>query len=170
MAQSLSQLYVHIIFSTKKRAPFLQGADIQQRVHNYIKGICHQQQCESIIVGGMEDHIHILTCLKKNMDLSKLIEEIKHSSSKWIKSLATSDNQLDQFYWQRGYGAFTVSESMVDIVSRYIENQEIMECFRGSLSGQNTLPSTSLPRSAWECHLRRSAPQIGRGAWNNIND
>ena len=124
MSQSLDQLLVHLIFSTKKRYPFLKDIDIQKRLHNYIKAICHQLKCEAIIIGGVDDHVHILISLHKNMRLSDLIEEIKKSSSIWIKGLNISKNCLNEFYWQRGYGAFSVSQSNAEAVKLYIKNQK----------------------------------------------
>ena len=84
MPQSLTQMLIHIIFSTKKRYPFLRDMLIQQRLYDYIKAICHQLKCEAITIGGMEDHIHILTSLNKNIELSYLIEEIKKFLTKHL--------------------------------------------------------------------------------------
>jgi len=123
MPQSLSQLWVHIIFSTKERYPFLKESAIQERLHDYIKAICHKQKCNAVIVGGVEDHVHILASLHKSITLSALVEEIKKSSSKWIKTLDVSKDILSQFYWQSGYGAFSVSQSNLEPVSLYIKNQ-----------------------------------------------
>ncbi len=120
MSQSLSQLWVHIIFSTKNRHPFLKDALVRERLYDYIKAICHTKNCNAKIVNGIEDHLHILVSLHKNISLSKLVEEIKRSSSKWIKTL---DHSLCQFYWQNGYGAFSVSQSNVERVKWYIKNQ-----------------------------------------------
>ena len=124
MSQSLAQMWIHIIFSTKNRYPFLIQPDLQLRVHNYINAICHKLQCNSIIVGGIADHVHILTHLHKNISLSQLVEKIKKSSSKWIKTIDTSDCILNKFYWQRGYAAFSVSQSKLEAVRLYIENQQ----------------------------------------------
>jgi putative transposase len=123
MSQSLSQTWVHIIFSTKKRHPFLKDSVIQQRVHDYIKATCCKQNCTAVIVGGVEDHVHILANLHKTIALSDLVEEIKKSSSKWIKTLHGNGSVLDRFYWQNGYGAFSVSQSSVEAVKFYIKNQ-----------------------------------------------
>ena len=123
MSQSLSQLWTHIIFSTKKRYPFLKEPAIQQRMHDYLGAICLQQQCKPMIVGGVADHVHLLISLHKNIALSVLVEKIKKSSSKWIKTIATPNDNLSQFYWQSGYGAFSVSQSNVEAVRSYIANQ-----------------------------------------------
>lgn len=124
MSQSLSQMWVHIIFSTKDRYPFLKNPTVLQKVHHYIQAICHQQNCTPAFIGGIENHVHILLNMHKSLTLTKLIEEIKKSSSKWIKTLDMLDHDLTRFYWQRGYGAFSVSQSSVENVKRYIANQQ----------------------------------------------
>jgi putative transposase len=93
---------------------------VRERLYDYIKAICHAKNCDAKIVNGVEDHLHMLVSLHKNISLSKLIEEIKRSSSKWIKAL---DSSLHQFYWQCGYGAFSVSQSNLERVELYIKNQ-----------------------------------------------
>lgn len=125
MSQSLSQLWVHIIFSTRNREPFLKSPRTQKRMHEYIKEICHKNDCNTVIVGGTEDHIHLLTNLSKNLTLSHLVEIIKKSTSKWAKTLKEDNISLDSFYWQSGYGAFSVSQSNVNAVAIYIKNQNI---------------------------------------------
>ena len=90
MSQSLAKLWVHIIFSTKQRYPFLSDPIIQQRMHAYLKAICFKQNAEMAIVGGVEDHVHLLTHLPKNISLSDFIEEVKTASSKWIKTINSS--------------------------------------------------------------------------------
>ena len=125
MPQSLAKLWVHIIFSTRDRYPFLKNPTVQQKVHQYIKSICYKQDCQAMMVGGIGDHVHILTSLSKNISISKLVEEIKKSSSKWIKTLSSVDEALSQFYWQRGYGAFSVSQSALTAIKSYIQNQQI---------------------------------------------
>ena len=124
MSQSLSQLWVHVIFSTKKRCPFLNDSFIQKRMYGYIKEICESNHCNVMSIGGIADHVHLLVSLNKNIALSDLIEKIKKSSSKWIKKLDAPNNQLNQFYWQNGYGAFSVSQSNLKMVVNYIKNQQ----------------------------------------------
>jgi REP element-mobilizing transposase RayT len=124
MSQSLSQIWVHVIFSTKNRKSFLKDPGIRKLFHNHIASLCNQHGSPALIVGGVEDHVHLLINLNKNQSLSSIIENIKKYSSKWIKALAISDENLSQFYWQNGYGAFSVSQSNVEKVKNYIENQE----------------------------------------------
>ena len=120
MGQSLSKVYVHITFSTKKLIPFIDSA-IKLRLHEYLGGICNQLDCIPLQVGGTNDHVHILCLLSKKITQIKLVEEVKKSSSKWIKTI---DSKYRSFYWQDGYGIFSVNPSEVDIVINYIKNQE----------------------------------------------
>ena len=120
MGQSLSKILVHIIFSTKERRPWLSD-QIANELYRYIIGTLKQYDCETKIIGGIEDHIHILCSLSKNHASNKIIEKIKTSSSKWIK---TKGEKYQDFYWQNGYGIFSVSSIHEDIIYNYIFNQK----------------------------------------------
>jgi len=119
MAQSLSKVYVHITFSTKLRQNIIAEA-IEKSLFNYIGGICKGLECNPIRVGGHKNHIHILCLLSKKITQIKLLEEVKKQSSKWIKK---QDGNFRNFYWQDGYGIFSVNPSEIDIVANYINNQ-----------------------------------------------
>jgi putative transposase len=119
MPQSLVQIYVHLVFSTKDRRPFLREQSILERLHAYLVGACKGQDCPSLQVGGVEDHVHLLVRLGKSVDVSTLIRELKRESSKWVKA----ELNLSEFHWQSGYGAFSVSPSHVDAVIEYLRNQ-----------------------------------------------
>ena len=119
MGQSLVQNYIHIIFSTKHREQLIQPP-VELELHAYLGGICNRLESQSIIVGGYTDHIHILCKLSKKLPLMKIIEELKSHSSKWIK---TKGKPYEKFYWQDGYGAFSVNPSEIDVVISYIANQ-----------------------------------------------
>ena len=119
MAQSLVKNYLHIVFSTKHRKPLI-NQHIESELHQYLAGICKNLECYPIKIGGHIDHIHILCTLSKKIALIKLLEELKSHSSKWVK---TKDNSLSNFYWQDGYGAFSVNPAEIDVVKGYIENQ-----------------------------------------------
>jgi REP element-mobilizing transposase RayT len=93
---------------------------IEAELHSYLGGICKKLNCQPLKIGGYTDHVHILCMLSKNIVLAKLLEEVKSHSSKWIKTL---DPALSKFYWQDGYGAFSVNPAEVDIVIAYIDNQ-----------------------------------------------
>lgn len=120
MSQSLNRIYVHLIFSTKNRVPLITD-DIKDELFNYLGGVCKNLECNPLQVGGYRDHVHILCLLSKKMTLVKLLEEVKSSSSKWIK---TKDEKFSNFYWQSGYGAFSVNPTEIDVVIKYIQNQE----------------------------------------------
>jgi len=120
MAQSLAKNILHLIFSTKNREPIL-TADIRPKLHSYMGGILRQWESPAILMNSVADHIHILFYLSKNHALKKVVEEVKKGSSKWIK---TKGPHFAKFYWQAGYGAFSVSQSNVHVVKRYVENQE----------------------------------------------
>jgi REP element-mobilizing transposase RayT len=121
MPQSLAQIYVHLIFSTKDREPLLSDDAVRKQTHAYLAGICRQQDCPAVVIGGVADHVHILNRLGRTIDLATLVREIKRDSSKWIKE---NDRRLGAFHWQAGYGAFSVSPSHVDALVAYIEAQE----------------------------------------------
>src|SRR5216684_6316519 len=119
MGQSLSQIYLHVVFSTKDRRPFLQDCDVRKKLYTYLKGICKKQGSPWLAVGGVEDHVHIACRLSKNLGVSTLIKELKQGSSVWVKS---EFKLLSSFHWQSGYGAFSISPSHVAALIRYIEN------------------------------------------------
>ena len=120
MPQSLSQLYVHLVFSTKHREPFL-GAPLRTQMHPYLATVLTNSGSQAIRVGGTADHVHALFRLSKNISLAGIVEGIKTSSSKWIK---TKGRALASFHWQSGYGGFSVSPADVEKVTEYIAQQE----------------------------------------------
>ena len=120
MPQSLSKVYVHITFSTKYRQKLITDA-IKTPLFEYIGGICKGLECNPVQVGGYRDHIHVLCTLSRKVTQMKLLEEIKKRSSLWIK---TKGAEFNNFYWQDGYGIFSVNPAQVHIVERYIQNQE----------------------------------------------
>jgi putative transposase len=122
MPQSLSQIFIHSIFSTKERYAFLRDMEIRSNLYAYIAQILKSRGANAIIVGGTSDHVHILHLLSKNEPISQLIREVKRSSSISIKE--GGDAMLSKFHWQRGYGSFSVSKSNVDSVYKYIQRQE----------------------------------------------
>jgi putative transposase len=120
MGQSLVQNYIHIIFSTKNREPFILPK-IENDLFSYLGGICNKLECTVLKVGGHLDHVHILCMLSKKIALMKLLEVVKANSSGWIK---TNGEDYSDFYWQNGYGAFSVKHADVQSVIDYIENQK----------------------------------------------
>ena len=119
MGQSLVRNYIHIVFSTKYRQPLIKGP-VEKELHAYLGGICNNLDCQPIKIGGYTDHIHILCMLSKKITLMKLLEVLKSHSSKWIK---TKGDDFKNFYWQDGYGAFSVKPSETERVITYIANQ-----------------------------------------------
>lgn len=120
MSQSLCKIYLHVIFHIKTTSPHIKGEDLN-RLHSYIGALINETGCQTIRVGGTENHIHALCLLSRTETPAHLVEEIKRNSSRWIKSL---DNHYGHFAWQGGYAVFSVSQSVVDKTLAYIENQQ----------------------------------------------
>lgn len=120
MAKSLSKLLLHIVFSTKRRANLIPKTLLPE-LHAVIASICRKQGSEAFRVGGTENHVHIAGSLPRTVSVSELIKTIKLNSSKWINA----DRRLHfHFYWQAGYGVFTIGYSQLNSLLTYIENQE----------------------------------------------
>jgi REP element-mobilizing transposase RayT len=117
MPQSLANILIHTIWSTKDRRPMI-GEDVRAGLHGYMAGILKNIESPALIINSVEDHVHLLCQLSKNIAACKLMEEVKKSSSKWMKAQGLLD-----FSWQNGYGVFSVSESNVPAVRKYIEGQ-----------------------------------------------
>jgi putative transposase len=120
MPQSLSKVIIHIIFSTKDRKPWL-DRDVRPRMHAYVATICRDLNADPFLVGRVADHLHVVTTLPRTLAQADFVEAMKKTSSKWIKAL---DPKYRGFYWQRGYGAFSVSPSQLQAVLEYVESQE----------------------------------------------
>lgn len=121
MPQSLAQVYLHVVFSTKNRIPFLKDKPLRAGMHAYLAGACNGLGSPALKVGGVEDHVHILCRLSRTIAMADLVKGVKQESSKWVKG---RDAGLGDFYWQDGYGAFSVSPSHLARLEAYIENQE----------------------------------------------
>ena len=120
MGQSLVQNYIHIIFSVKNRKPLIHES-IEQELFRYIGGVCKKLESTPLAVGGYKNHIHILCTLSKKVSLVTLIGKVKSKSSKWVKSKGSA---YKRFYWQNGYGAFSISSSQIDSIRSYIRKQK----------------------------------------------
>ena len=120
MSQSLSSVLVHITFSTKGRRALLRGPGMPAEMHQYLGGISRQLDCLPVIVGGADDHVHVLARQSRTLCLADWVKELKRGSSVWIKD---KGGGFDAFQWQAGYGAFSVSQSQVARVQQYIANQ-----------------------------------------------
>ena len=121
MPQSLSAVYGHLIFSTKERGPFFRDAAKRAELHAYLGGISKQLDCAPIMVGGVEDHVHLLGRIGRTITHAHWVKELKRVSSIWLKQQGRA---YADFRWQAGYGLFSVSQSNLDQVREYIAKQE----------------------------------------------
>ncbi len=120
MPQSLSLVIVHIIFSTKDRFACLDPST-RPHLHAYLAAVARNSKCEGYRVGGTGDHVHLAVRLSRTTTIAGLVEELKTSSSKWLKMQRP---ELHRFAWQRGYGAFSVGPNEVDALTAYVSGQE----------------------------------------------
>jgi len=119
--QSLSNVLIHLVFSTKHRQPLLRTAELRGVMAGYMVGILRNVKCPSLIIGAVEDHVHILCNLHRTVTIAQVVEDLKTTSSVRIKE---EGPVLRDFHWQNGYGAFSVSQSNVEQVKAYIAGQE----------------------------------------------
>lgn len=119
MPQSLSNVLLHLVFSTKHREPLLDES-IDSEVHAYLATACKSCGCPAHRIGGTDDHVHIACTLSRTIAVSTLVQEIKQDSSKWIK---TRGERYRSFAWQNGYGAFSIGQGQLEHLRRYIANQ-----------------------------------------------
>src|SRR5580692_7448526 len=120
MPQSFALIIVHLVFSTKDRAPIL-NTSLRTALHAYLATVARNAGCECFRVGGVEDHVHLAVRLSRTLTIADLVENLKTSSSKWLKTQSAS---LAAFSWQRGYGCFSVGPTDLDSLCAYIDNQE----------------------------------------------
>jgi len=120
MANTYTQCYIHLVFAVKNRNALIKK-QWKDELEMYITGIIQNNKHKLLAIGSMPDHIHIFIGYNLNQLIPDLVEEIKTSSNLWIK-----ENKKSQFKfeWQKGYGAFTHSRSQLDVVVKYIRNQE----------------------------------------------
>lgn len=121
MPQSLSSVHLHIIYSTRDRFPFLSKEDVRRETHAMLGGIANRLNCPPVLVGGVADHVHILLQLDRRISQAELVKELKRASNLWMRERFP---EIRKFAWQAGYGAFSVSASLVESVRQYIEGQE----------------------------------------------
>ena len=120
MPQSLSAVYIHLIFSTKERYPYLRDENLQRDLHAYLGEVSKRLDCPPIRVGGVEDHVHVLSRFGRTITQGEWIKELKRVSNIWLKT----EGRLRHFQWQSGYADFSVSASNLEQVKQYIENQK----------------------------------------------
>ena len=121
MPQSLAKILVHTVFSTKDRRPFLRDEPLRDELYRYLGGILSNLDCQPIIVGGVEDHVHLFCALSRTCSAAEMVKEVKRGSSLWLK---TRNPDLHDFAWQNGYGIFSVGFSQIESVKAYIAGQE----------------------------------------------
>lgn len=120
MSHSLSMINLHLVFGIKREAPII-NHDIRPELFSYMGGLLQKLNCLPIAINGPNDHVHLLFTLGRNIAISDVVEELKRNSSKWVKKIGP---EYLSFYWQRGYGVFSVSPSKLGAVKNYILNQE----------------------------------------------
>jgi REP element-mobilizing transposase RayT len=111
MPQSLAKIIVHTVFSTKDRRPFLRDKALREELHRYLGGTLTNLDCQPIIIGGVEDHVHILSTLSRTGTAAEMVKEVKRGSSLWLK---TKSPEMQDFAWQNGYGIFSIGYSQVE--------------------------------------------------------
>lgn len=121
MPQSLSAVYIHLVFSTKDRRPFLRDKTLRESLHGQLGAISRTLDCPPLLVGGVEDHIHLLARFGRTLAQAEWVKELKRVSNLWIQQQARG---YDDFQWQGGYADFSVSQSNLDPVEHYIATQE----------------------------------------------
>ncbi|MCE9611847.1 MAG: IS200/IS605 family transposase [Chthoniobacter sp.] len=121
MAQSLAKILLHLVFSTKDRRPFLKDPSLREELHRYLGGILTNLECQPLIIGGVEDHVHLLFAHSRTATVAEVVKELKRGSTVSLKTKAPA---LSEFAWQSGYGVFSIGQSQVDDVRAYIAAQE----------------------------------------------
>jgi putative transposase len=120
MPQSLAKILVHTVFSTKERRPLLRDQALRKELHRYLGGILTNLDCQPIIVGGVEDHVHMLCALARTCNAAEMVKETKRGSSLWLK---TKGPDWQSFAWQNGYGIFSIGFSQIEAARNYIAGQ-----------------------------------------------
>ncbi len=120
MPQSLVRMLVHVVFSTKNRVDLI-TPEIENGLFGYMHGIIENNNSKLLLANGTSDHVHLLVSLGKVLSISELVGDIKRDSSSWIKK---QDTKFSNFYWQEGYGAFSVGQTEVEVVMKYISKQK----------------------------------------------
>ena len=121
MAQSLAKILLHTVFSTKERRHFFRDELLREELHRYLGGILTNLGCQPLIIGGVEDHVHLALTLPRTLTQSDLVKELKTSSNHWLEKQSAS---FTAFAWQRGYGIFSIGKSQLQALVDYIDSQE----------------------------------------------
>ena len=121
MSQSLAKILAHLVFSTKNRRRDLRDTALRAELHRYMGGILANLDCQPVVVGGVEDHVHLLFALSRTITVAEVVKEVKRSSSIWLRA---NHPGCTDFAWQSGYGIFSIAYSQIEAVRTYITNQE----------------------------------------------
>ena len=121
MPQSLSAVYIHLVFSTKEHRPFLRDKTTRDALHAYLGGVSKTLECPPLIVGGVEDHVHLLCRFGRTITQAEWVKELKRVSNGWLKE---QGRDYADFEWQGDYADFSVSQSNLESVKEYIAGQE----------------------------------------------
>ncbi len=121
MPQSLSAVYIHLVFSTKERRPFLRDEVVRKSLHAYLGAVSKELDCPPLKVGGVEDHVHLLCRFARTITQAEWVKEVKRVSNGWLKE---QGREYSDFQWQGGYADFSVSQSKLEEVTSYIAEQE----------------------------------------------
>src|SRR5215831_10434979 len=122
MPQSLSAVYIHLVFSTKERRPFLRDKTVRESLHAYLGAASKQLECPPLKVGGVQDHVHLLCRFARTITQAEWVKELKRASNSWLKD---QGHGYSDFQWQGGYADFSVSQSNLQEATRYIAQQEL---------------------------------------------
>jgi putative transposase len=118
---ALAKILVHTVFSTQDRRPCIRDKTLRDELHRYLGGILSNLDCQPIIIGGVDDHVHLLCALSRTCEAAAMVKEAKCGSSLWLKR---EHPELQEFAWQSGYGMFSVGFSQIEAVKDYIATQE----------------------------------------------
>ncbi|HTL52841.1 MAG TPA: IS200/IS605 family transposase [Planctomycetota bacterium] len=121
MPTSLAEVYLHLVFATKKRTPWLEPKELRIRLYEYLNGICRNLGSPAICIGGVADHVHIALRMSRELSIADMLREMKRSSSVWIRQ---QPGDTQDFHWQDGYSAFSVSPSHMNALVGYIRTQD----------------------------------------------
>ena len=121
MPQSLARIIVHVIFSTKDRQPFLRDRALREESHRFLGGILKKIECHPLVIGGVEDHVHLLCLLARTSEPAAMVKEVKRGSTVWLK---TKGPELRDFAWQNAYGMFSIGHSQIGSTRKYIAGQD----------------------------------------------
>ena len=158
MPQSLAKILVHTVFSTKDRRPFLRDKSLREELHRYLGGILTNHDCQPLIIGGVEDHVHLLSTLSRTGTAADMVKEVKRSSSLWLKN---KNPDLHEFAWQNGYGMFSIGFSQMETVRKYIgDTRSIIVWFRFRMNSASCCSAMKLNLTNGMCGIDATLSEL----------